>query len=252
MTFDVAGDAYDRFMGRYSRPLAARFADWLEVSAGQRAIDVGCGPGALTGVLVERLGARNVRAVDPSAPFVDACRERFPEVDVRQGVAEALPFDDDGFDLAGACLVVHFMTDPVAGVGEMRRVTSPGGWVGATVWDLVAHRTPMSVIREVLSGLVPAQDDDEEVPVGSASGLEGVLHAAGLSDVEVVEMAVTVSHPTFEEWWEPFQHGVGPIGETIAALDPGIRASLEESLRARLGEGPFEMTGTAFAGRGRA
>ena len=99
---------------------------------------------------------------------------------------------------------------------------------------------------------MPAQDDDEEVPVGSASGLEGVLHAAGLSDVEVVEMAVTVSHPTFEEWWEPFQHGVGPIGETIAALDPGIRARLEESLRARLGEGPFEMTGTAFAGRGRA
>jgi ubiquinone/menaquinone biosynthesis C-methylase UbiE len=98
----VAGEAYDRFMGRYSVPLAARFADWLEVSSGQRAIDVGCGPGALTGVLVERLGADSVRAVDPSAPFVDACRERFPGVDVRQGVAEALPFDDDEFDLAGA------------------------------------------------------------------------------------------------------------------------------------------------------
>ena len=252
MTFEVAGDAYDRFMGRYSRPLAAGFADWLEVSAGQRAVDVGCGPGALTGVLVERLGADRVRAVDPSAPFVDACRERFPGVDVRLGVAEALPFEDDAFDVAGACLVVHFMSDPVAGVGEMRRVTRPGGWVGATVWDLLAHRTPMSVIREVLVELRSEPDGDDEVPVGSASGLEGVLDASGLGDVEVVEMAVTVSHPTFEEWWEPFQHGVGPIGETIAALDPGVRVSLEEALRARLGEGPFEMTGTAFAGRGRA
>jgi SAM-dependent methyltransferase len=251
VSFEVAGEAYDRFMGRYSVPLAARFADWLEVSSGQRAIDVGCGPGALTGVLVGRLGADSVRAVDPSAPFVDACRERFPGVDVRQGVAEALPFDDDEFDVAGACLVVHFMTDPVAGVGEMRRVTRSGGWVGATVWDLVAHRTPMSVIGEVLSELVPEQDADEEVPVGSARGLEGVLDAAGLSDIEVVEMAVTVAHPTFEEWWEPFQHGVGPIGQTIAALDPGVRGSLEEELRARLGQGPFERTGTAFAGRGR-
>lgn len=193
MTFEVAGDAYDRFMGRYSRPLAARFADWLEVSAGQRAIDVGCGPGALTGVLVERLGADSVRAVDPSAPFVDACRERFPGVDVRQGVAEALPFEDDAFDLAGACLVVHFMSDPVAGVGEMRRVTRAGGWVGATVWDVVAHRTPMSVIGEVLADLVPEQDADEGAPVGSAGGLADVLGAAGLSHVEVVEMPVTVS-----------------------------------------------------------
>ena len=105
---------------------------------------------------------------------------------------------------------------------------------------------------EAVSALLPEQDADEGVPVGSARGLEGVLDAAGLSDIEVVEMAVTIAHPTFEEWWEPFQHGVGPIGQTIAALDPGVRGSLEEALRARLGQGPFERTGTAFAGRGRA
>jgi len=248
----VAGDDYDRFMGRYSRPLAARLADWLDVSPGQRAVDVGCGPGALTGVLVDRLGADRVRAVDPSAPFVEACRERFPDVDVRQGVAEDLPFDDGAFDLAAACLVLHFMTDPVQGVSEMGRVTTGGGWVGATVWDLVGHRTPMSVIREVLTGIRPEQDDDEVAPIGSADGLAAVMSAAGLDDVEVVEMAVTVTHPTFEEWWEPFQHGVGPIGETIAGLDADVRASLEQGLRRRLGAGPFELTGTAFAGRGRA
>ncbi len=194
-----------------------------------------------------------MRAVDPSAPFVDACRERFPGVDVRQGVAEALPFDDDGFDVAGACLVVHFMTDPVAGVGEMRRVTHPAAGSARPCGTSSAHRTPMCRDQGgPLAGWCPRRTTTRRCRVGSASGLEGVLHAAGLSDVEVVEMAVTVSHPTFEEWWEPFQHGVGPIGETIAALDPGIRARLEESLRARLGEGPFEMTGAAFAGRGRA
>ena len=249
----MAGDAYDRFMGRYSRPLAARFADWLDVSPGQRAVDVGCGPGALTGVLVDRLGADRVRAVDPSAAFVEACGERFPGVDVRQGVAEDLPFDAGTFDVAAACLVLHFMTDPVRGVAEMARVTRDGGWVGATVWDLVDHRTPMSVIREVLADIRPEQDEDEDdAPVGSADGVAAVMSAAGLDGVEVVEMAVTVTHPTFEEWWEPFQHGVGPIGETIAGLDADVRASLEQGLRQRLGPGPFELTGTAFAGRGRA
>src|SRR5688500_20273633 len=131
-------------MGRYSRPLAARFADWLEVSAGQRAIDVGCGPGALTGVLVDRLGADHVAAVDPSAPFVESCRQRHRGVDVRQGVAESLPHDDDTFDVAAACLVVHFMSDPVVGLAEMARVSTPGGPVGAIVWDIDYRRAPTS------------------------------------------------------------------------------------------------------------
>ena len=113
MSFDVAGEAYDRFMGRYSRPLAARFADWLGVSPGQRVLDVGCGPGALTEHLVALVGAAQVAAIDPSEPFVEACRSRHPGVDVRLGAAESLPFDDDTFDVTAACLVVHFMTDPV-------------------------------------------------------------------------------------------------------------------------------------------
>ena len=115
MTFEVAGEAYDRFMGRYSRPLAHSLTDWLDVRMGERALDVGCGPGALTAQLVERLGPDRVSAIDPSAPFVEACRERFPDVDVRLGNAESLPYDDASFDIAGACLVVHFMKDPVAG-----------------------------------------------------------------------------------------------------------------------------------------
>src|SRR5919108_261504 len=135
MSFDVAAAAYDRFMGRYSRLLSPQMADLAGVSDGQRVLDVGCGPGALTAELVARLGATSVAAVDPSEPFVAAARERHPGVDVRRASAESMPFGDDTFDGTLAQLVVHFMTDPVAGLAEMARVTRPGGVVAACVWD---------------------------------------------------------------------------------------------------------------------
>ena len=133
MSFDVAADAYDRFMGRYSRVLAPVFADFARVAGGMRILDVGCGPGALTTELVARTGAENVVAVDPSAPFVEAARARHPGVTVELAPAEALPFASGAFDAALAQLVVHFMSDPVVGLTEMRRVTRPGGAVAACV-----------------------------------------------------------------------------------------------------------------------
>src|SRR3954447_22370223 len=135
MTFNVAADAYDSFMGRYSVQLAAQLADLAGVQSGQRVVDVGCGPGALTAELVRR-GA-DVSAVDPSPQFVAAAAERYPDAHVEQATAEKLPFADDGFDTALAQLVVHFMADPVAGLEEMARVTRTGGVVVASVWDLV-------------------------------------------------------------------------------------------------------------------
>lgn len=252
MSFEVAGDAYDRFMGRYSRPLASAFADWLEVSPGQRAVDVGCGPGALTAALVDRLGADHVAAVDPSQPFVTACRERLPGVEVHQGTAESLPFADDAFDLAAACLVVHFMSDPVAGLTEMARVTRADGWVGATVWDLAGSRAPMWPLWQGVAEVAPEVPDESAFQGGSRESVVGILEAAGLRGVESVELPVTVAHPSFEEWWEPYLHGVGPAGEAVAAMDTDRRARLEETLRRNLGDGPFELTAVAFAARGRA
>ena len=144
MGFDVPAAAYGRFMGRFSEPLAPPFADLASVSAGQTALDVGCGPGALTAVLTDRLGPSAVAGIDPSEPFVRAARERLPEVDVRQGAAEALPWPDDTFDRTLAELVVHFMADPVAGLREMGRVTRDGGVVAACVWDHGGGRGPLS------------------------------------------------------------------------------------------------------------
>ncbi|QIK76013.1 class I SAM-dependent methyltransferase [Nocardioides piscis] len=252
MSFEVAGKAYDRFMGRYSRPLAGQLTDWLDIADGQRALDVGCGPGAWTEHLVDRLGADRVSAIDPSAPFVEAARARFPGVDVRGGAAEALPYGDDSFDVSGACLVVHFMADPVAGIAEMSRVTRPGGWVGATVWDLAGGREPMAPLWQVMRELDPSHPGERGLQGGAAGQLEEIFDRAGLEDVKGVELAVTVTHPTFEEWWEPYLHSVGPVGEAIAALDDAALERLREGCRQRLGPGPFDITAVAFAARGRA
>ena len=135
MSFEVAATAYDRFMGRFAVPLAPEFAARVGARAGQTALDVGCGPGALTEQLVARLGADAVTAIDPSESFVSAVRERLPGVDVRHGVVEALPFADKSFDLTLAQLVVHFMSDPAQGIAEMARVTREGGGVAACVWN---------------------------------------------------------------------------------------------------------------------
>src|SRR3954463_15296016 len=152
MTFDVAADAYDRFMGRYSTLLAPVFADFAGVRGGQRAVDVGCGPGALTAVLAARLGEEAVAAAEPSESFAAAARERHPEADVRQAAAEALPFGDDAFDVAVSQLVVNFMADPVAGLREMARVTRPRGTVAACVWDHAGGRTPLAPFWRAAGG----------------------------------------------------------------------------------------------------
>jgi SAM-dependent methyltransferase len=251
VSFDVPGEAYDRFMGRYSRPLAGQLTDWLEVSTPQRALDVGCGPGAWTGHLVERLGAPNVCAVDPSASFVAACRERHPGVEVLLGSASALPFADGSFDVTGANLVVHFMPDPVAGVAEMARVTGRGSLVGATVWDLSGGRVPMAQVWQAVAEVRPDGPGEPALPGGSREALGAILLDAGLRDVEVVEMAVTLTHPSFEEWWEPYLHVVGPVGELIGSLDDLQREEVRERCRSALGDGPFGVTAVAYAARGR-
>src|SRR6478752_4334422 len=124
MSFVVPPDAYARFMGRYAEPLAGVFAAFAGVGVGDKVLDVGCGPGALTAHLLS-VGAE-MAAIDPSPPFIDAMRARFPDVDVRRGTAEELPYDTAAFDAALAQLVVHFMTEPVAGITQMARVTRRG------------------------------------------------------------------------------------------------------------------------------
>ena len=250
MTFAVDGDAYDRFMGRYSAPLAPELVDFAAIGAGQRVLDVGCGPGALTSELVRRLGPSAVAAVDPSEPFVAAAQERHPGVRVQRAVAEALPFEDDAFDAALAQLVVHFMADPVAGLREMGRVTRSGGVVAACVWDHAGGRGPLSVFWKAARELDPGVDDESQLAGARAHHLEQLFRAAGLEEIEEIALTVRVLHPSFEEWWEPYTLGVGPAGGFVEGLDVARRAQLRERCRKLLPAAPFSLSARAWSARG--
>ena len=252
MSFDVAADAYDRYMGRFSRQLSGQLADLADVRPGQRVLDVGCGPGALTAELVTRLGASHVVAVDPSEPFVAAVRERHPGVDVSRATAEALPFAAAGFDAALAQLVVHFMADPVAGLGEMRRVTRPGGVVAACVWDFGGQRGPVSPFWNAARALDPGLEDESERHGAREGGLQALFAAAGLVELEVATLSARVEYPTFETWWEPYTLGVGPGGAYVARLDADRRDAVREACRRALPPAPFVVTASAWACRGTA
>ena len=252
MTFEVAADAYNRFMGRYSGPLAAGFADWAGVRPGGRALDVGCGPGALTKVLVERLGVDGVSAVDPSSHFLAALRRSFPTLDVQSGVAEQLPYPDDLFDHTLAQLVVHFMNDPVRGLREMGRVTRPGGTVAACVWDLAGNGAPLSVFWKAARELDPDVTDESMLPGVREGELETLFDVAGLTHIEDTLLTVSVRHATFDEWWEPYTLGVGPAGDLVRSLDAEGQRALRERCRALLPEAPFYIIASAWAVRARA
>jgi SAM-dependent methyltransferase len=231
MGFEVAGADYDRFMGRYSRPLGPRLADFAGVTGGQRVLDVGSGPGALTEELVRRLGPASVAAVDPSAAFVGALRERLPGVEVAQASAEELPFEDGAFDAALAQLVVHFMKDPVRGVRELARVTRPGGVVALSVWDHAGERSPIAVFWRAAREVDPAARDESGLPGAQEGALVSLLGEAGLTQVESTEHEAPLDVTDFDAWWEPFSLGVGPAGSYFAGLPEDLRAALRERCR---------------------
>lgn len=242
----MSADAYARFMGRYAEPLAVQFAELAKVQPGQRALDVGCGPGALTAQLVDRLGPESVSAIDPSAPFIAALRDRFPEVDIHSGTAEDLPFADDSFDVTLAQLVVHFMSDPIAGLREMARVTRPGGTVGACVWDHGGDRGPLSPFWQAAHDVSSTVDDESDLAGARSGHLAELFASAGLQDIQSTELSVGVHYESFDEWWEPYTLGVGPAGAYTAKLTPDHREALRTRCTERLPTAPFTIPATAW------
>jgi ubiquinone/menaquinone biosynthesis C-methylase UbiE len=251
MSFDVAADAYDGFMGRWSRRLSAGLADLAAVAPGMRVLDVGCGTGALAEELVSRVGPPGLAAADPSPSFVAAMRERFPGVDVREAPAERLPYDDGTFDASLAQLVVHFMADPVSGISEMRRVTRPGGVVAACVWDFGGNRGPLGVFWDAARDVRPDVIDESKLAGTRDGHLAQLFAAAGLRDVSQAVLHAAIEHATFDAWWEPFTMGAGPAGGFVAGLDPGEVDQLREACRRRLGATlPITVHAAAWAARG--
>ena len=251
MHFDVAADAYDRFMGRFSTQLAPQLADFASVVSGQRVLDVGCGPGALTAELVRRIGYGAVSAVDPSESFVAAARARHPGVDVRVAAAEELPYADASFDAAVAQLVVHFMRDPVRGVGEMARVTRRDGLVAACVWDFGGERAPLSAFWQAARELDSDVADESALAGARAGHLAELFELAGLRDVEEGELSASIDYESFDDWWGPFTLGVGPAGAYARTLGEDELSALRARCRQLMPDGAFRLQAVAWAARGR-
>ena len=252
-SFLTSGDAYFRFMGRYSQPLAPAFADAAEVRPGEVALDVGCGPGALTKELVGRLGADSVQACDPSPPFVAACAARNPGVEVMQGRAEELPYESGAFDVVLAQLVMHFVSDPAVAIVEMTRVLKPGGRVAVCVWDFERGMEMLRAFWDAAVALDPdAPDELRVMRFGRAGELLELLDQGGLADVSEEELTVTSTYVDFDELWNGFLAGIGPAGSYLVGLPEVERARLREKLYERLGSpaGGFTLEAVARAAVG--
>ncbi len=253
-SFHATGEAYDRFMGRYSKPLAPAFADAAGVAGGQSVLDVGCGPGALTGVLVERLGAHAVSACDPSPSFVAECSARHPGVDVRLGQAEAVPFDDGSVDSALLQLVLHFVADPARAGAELRRVVRPSGIVAACVWDFAEGMELLRLFWDAALAVDPgAPDEARTLPFGAEGEIAEWLTAAGFHEVEETTLAVSTTYQDFDELWAGLLAGIGPAGSFCVGLPDAVRSELRSELHDRLGSpsGGFTLEAMARSARGR-
>lgn len=252
------GDAYERYMGRWSRQLAPRILQGLEVAARHRWLDVGCGTGALCAAIVERCEPASVIGVDPSEGFLATARARLgDQVAWHRAGADAMPLADASVDCTVSSLVLNFVPDVQAALREMARVTSNGGRVAASVWD---YAGTMEMIRAYWDaaaqfGLVGrGQDEGVRFPLCRPEALASAFAAVGLRDVEVVALDMTMHFADFDDYWQPFLGGQGPAPAHAMALDEPTRLQLRDSLRARLpvrGDGSLQLAARAWAASGR-
>src|SRR2546422_1535607 len=243
--FDVSDAAYDNFMGRFSMPLARVFADFAGMESGLRAVDVGAGTGALTKELIRR-GA-TVAAADPSPTFAASLGRRFPEVDVQEAPAEALPWPDESFDAALAQLVITFMRDAAAGVAEMQRVVRPGGVVAVCMWDRDGMEM-LAAVNRTQRVLDPSRPTPEQLTTYRTREEIERLMSDGV-ELELLEVAA--AYAGFDELWEAIADGAGPAGVWAKSLDAEQRQEARAELFRQVAEpeGPFTLRGRAWAAR---
>jgi ubiquinone/menaquinone biosynthesis C-methylase UbiE len=253
--FLVDAETYDRHVGRYGAMLSSVHLAALDVHPGDRALDVGCGPGMLTGTLADLLGAENVAAVDPSPTFVETCRARVPGADVRLGAAEELPDFGVTFDAVTSQLVLNFLTDADRGVRAMRAVTREGGTVGSMVWDYAEGMTMLRAFWDGATSIDPdAPDEGKTMAYCSPDELAQLWRRCGLREVDTRGLLVDASYSSFEDYWQPFTAGVGPSGSYYQSLDAERRQRLKEATfqHLRSPSGGFKLTARAWFVRGTA
>jgi SAM-dependent methyltransferase len=253
VTFEVAGDAYDHFMGLYSRKLAPLLIDFADIRPGMSVLDVGAGSGSLARELAGRVGARHVSACDPSKALVAACATRVPGADVRRAGAEELPWAEGVFDATLAQLVVNFIGDANAGVKEMRRVTRRSGIVAACTWDYAGEMQMLRTFWDAARAVDPdAPDEARTMRFISPGELRDLWRAVGMSSVETGQLVVERTYPDFDDLWGSLTGAVGPAGHYCKSLDEERRGALRDELKTRLGspENEFTLSARAWAVRG--
>ncbi|MFW6028502.1 MAG: class I SAM-dependent methyltransferase [bacterium] len=253
-----AGDAYEPYVGRWSRLIAAEFLDWLAFPANARWLDVGCGTGALSETILDRAAPRQVVGIDPSEAFLEFATGRLgdPRAAFRIGDAMALPVEDETFDVAVASLVLNFVADPARALSEMRRAVRPGGAVAVYVWDYAGEMQLMRRFWDAAVALDPAArelDEGHRFPICKPGPLRALFAEAGLGDVQDRAIDVPTVFRDFDDYWSPFLGGQGPAPGYCASLSEAKRRSLQEKLRAELpaeADGSIRLMARAFAVRG--
>jgi SAM-dependent methyltransferase len=255
----MAGDAYEQYMGRWSRPLARAFIDWLAPARAGHWLDVGCGTGALTSAICARGEPASVVACDPSEPFIAHARRQLT-AETRASFlvagADALPRREGGFDMIVSGLVLNFLAGPEVVVASLRERVRPGGTVAATVWDYAEGMEFLRCFWEEAVAADPraaALDEGRRFPLCRPDALAAVFRAGGLVGVETSEVSIPTTFADFDDYWTPFLRGTGPAPSYVATLPPSERDALEGRLRRRLAlgaDGRLHLRARAWAVRG--
>jgi SAM-dependent methyltransferase len=249
------GAAYERMMGAWSRIAGGAFLDWLAPSEGMRWVDVGCGNGAFTELVVERCAPASVDGIDPSEAQIAYARTRKGAsiARFRQGDAMDLPYDDDAFDVAAMALVLAFVPDPAKGVAEMRRVVVPGGQVAAYMWDMRGAGFPLTVLHAEMRelGVSPPLPPSNEA--SGRDAMQALWTGAGLVDVAGTTIIAERRFDDFDDWWTTSLKSAS-TGAAIASMAPGDVERLRSRMQARMPaapDGSLTARGRANAVRGR-
>lgn len=254
-----SGDAYEAYVGRWSRLVAGPFLDRLDVPPGVRWLDVGCGTGALTAAVLAACAPEAVLGVDASPPFVRhaAAHVTDPRAALVVASAQALPLATASVDVAVAGLVLNFLPDPPGAVAGLRRAVRPGGVVAAYVWDYAGGMQLLRAFWDSAAALDPGARQAHEGMRFAAcrpGPLQELLTGAGMDEVAVDAVDVRSTYACFDDCWAPFLAGTGPAPAYVASLDAPARAALREELRGRLPvapDGSLALTARAWAARGR-
>lgn len=252
------GDPYEQYVGRWSRRVAPRFLSWLDVPAGRRWLDVGCGTGALSAAILDQCSPSSVAGVEPSEGFLAKAKEQLAgRVQLQRGNAAEIPLEDDAVDACVSALVLNFVPDGAAGLREMSRVTVTGGTIAAYVWDYAGK---MELMRRFWDAAVALDsgaaklDEGTRFPLCRPDALSGLFANAGLRDVEVTAIDIPTPFASFEDYWQPFLGGQGPAPAYAMSLDESARTQLRDRIRERMplqADGSIALTARAWAVRGK-